>query len=152
MPAFGKHLRNSEYEAVIEYLKHLSKRWKDPDNAAPPLESKDPPAWVKRNGDGAEPHRAAGKQLFATHCVSCHGEGGKGDGVAAVALVDTWGFKITPADFTKEHLKSGPGHEDLYRTIAMGLDGTPMVGFHSVFKEEQIWELVAYVNSLKKGT
>ncbi len=150
MPAFGSHLRDSEYGAVIEYLKHLSKRWKAPENSAPPVEFTAPPVWVKMAGEDAIPQIAAGKALFATHCASCHGEKGGGDGVAGSALLDGWGFKIVPADFTRAHFKSGDHHEDIYRTIAMGLDGTPMVGFYPLFSEKQIWQLVAFINSLKK--
>lgn len=150
MPAFGNHLRDSDYEAVIVFLKYLSKRWQDPENAAPPVEVPAPPVWLRTMGEDLAPQIASGKALFSVHCVSCHGEKGQGDGVAALALMDVWGFKISPADLTREHHKSGARHEDLYRTIAMGLDGTPMIGFQPVLSGEQIWQLVAYIHSLKK--
>lgn len=35
-----------------------------------------------------------GQALYATHCVSCHGQTGEGDGPAATAL------KVRPADLT----------------------------------------------------
>jgi len=150
MPAFGSHLREEEYEAVIEYLKHLSKRWKDPENLAKPLGFKERPDWLRKTGESPQDHVAAGLALYQTHCISCHGENGKGNGPAATGLMDVWGHPIAPADFTQKHLKSGPDLEDLYRTIATGLDGTPMVGFHSLLKEEQIWDLVAYIQYLKE--
>lgn len=149
MPAFGDHLRDEEYEAVIEYLKHLSRRWRAPENVAKPLVVDKIPDWVETDRETSEAHLTAGKELYLTHCLSCHGENGEGDGLAAGALVDVWGQKIVPADFTSKHRKSGLGAGDLYRTISMGLDGTPMVGFQSVLKEEQIWELILYIQSLK---
>ncbi|MEM7015058.1 MAG: cytochrome c, partial [Verrucomicrobiota bacterium] len=82
---------------------------------------------------------------------SCHGADGEGDGPAAAeGFVDVWEHPIKPADLTRPHHKSGDGSQDLFRTIALGLDGTPMVGFSAALKEEQIWELVAYVRSIKK--
>jgi len=37
-------------------------------------------------GAGATDTRARGRQLFADHCASCHGEGGHGDGPGAATL------------------------------------------------------------------
>ena len=63
--------------------------------------------------------------------------------------MDVWGFPIAPADLTQKHFKSGDRSEDLFRTISMGLDGTPMVGFRPALSELQIWELVSYLKSIK---
>ena len=48
-----------------------------------------------------EPGLAWGKDLFLTRCASCHGEDGKGNGPAAVAL------KNPPADLTQISKKNG---------------------------------------------
>jgi hypothetical protein len=37
MPAFAHHRREHEYDAVIEYIKSFSVRWKDPENFAKPI-------------------------------------------------------------------------------------------------------------------
>ena len=81
MPTFKGHLRDSQYEAVIEYLKHLSKRWKDPKNVEPAVVLPDAPDWMKSFAE-SKPHQARGKVLFTTVCASCHGPSGKGDGEA----------------------------------------------------------------------
>jgi len=51
--------------------------------------------------------------------------------------------RIRPADLTAPHHKSGDSPRDLYRTVATGLNGTPMAGFAGQLREEEIWELVA---------
>ncbi|MBI3303275.1 MAG: c-type cytochrome [Deltaproteobacteria bacterium] len=48
-----------------------------------------------------QPLVAWGKDLFVMRCASCHGESGKGDGPAGVAL------KTPPADLTRISKKHG---------------------------------------------
>ncbi len=79
---------------------------------------------------------------------SCQGEKGKGDGPASAGLIDIWDHQIIPADLSGSHHKSGDRPEDLFRTIATGLNGTPMIGFHGLMGEESIWELVAFIQWL----
>jgi mono/diheme cytochrome c family protein len=62
-------------------------------------------------------------------------------------LLDAWGFPVRPADLKAPHLKSGDAPRDFYRTVATGLNGTPMIGFAELFTPEEIWELVAFVRS-----
>ncbi len=95
-------------------------------------------------------HTAAGQALFAQTCVPSHGVRGAGDGPGSKGLTNVWGHVAIPADLRVDHHRSGPKREDIFRTIAMGLDGTPMVGFRGAFKDEQIWELVAAVEALPK--
>jgi mono/diheme cytochrome c family protein len=61
-------------------------------------------------------------------------------------LLDAWGFPIRPADLQAPHLKSGDSPRDVYRTVATGLNGTPMIGFAELLTPEEIWELVAFLN------
>ena len=149
MPFF-ENLRDDEVDALIVYLQNLSKEWEREELRAEPLPMPDPPAWFEEP-EKRGPHAAAGAKLFATHCAACHGEKGKGDGPGGAALVDSWGHPIRPADLTAEHHKSGDRPRDLYRTIATGLNGTPMVGFAGTMKEEEIWELVAFLEELEGG-
>jgi mono/diheme cytochrome c family protein len=109
-----------------------------------------PPAWYHQKKDRAL-HAAKGKEKFVQICASCHGPEGKGDGPAAAALIDIWKNPLTPADLSEAHHKSGDEPTDLYRTIATGLDGTPMTAFLATLKPEEIWSLVAYIKSIEKA-
>jgi mono/diheme cytochrome c family protein len=146
MPAFGS-LNDSDLKALIAYIKEFSPRWEDPELKAEPIEIPEPPEWFGSK-DELGTHVAEGGKLFALHCASCHGPAGKGDGLASKGLVDIWGDRITPADLAAEHLRSGDRSGDVFRTVALGLDGTPMVGFLETLGADAIWDLVAFVATL----
>jgi len=88
---------------------------------------------------------AMGKVTFTQICAACHGDGGKGDGAAAIAL------DPKPADFTD------PAHSAFYsdmgrlHIIKNGVEGTGMVGWESSLKEEEIQAVYAYVRSLRSS-
>ncbi len=146
MPIFSQ-LHDEEVDALIVYLKNLSKSWKDPALAAKPVPMPEVPAWFASVSD-QQPHVAAGQARFALLCAVCHGEGGKGDGPGSKGLIDGWGNPIAPAVLASPHHKSGDSPRDLYRTIATGLNGTPMLGYAGSLKEDEIWELVAWILAL----
>lgn len=87
-----------------------------------------------------------GKKLYLTlKCNECHGEDGRG---AMVNFKDERGLPIHPVDLTlRETFGNGISHEDIYRTIMTGLDGTPMPAYSDLFsgKEDQAWDLVHYI-------
>lgn len=147
MPAFTK-LTDREVDAVLAYVRSFSKRWADPAAYAAPVPlPAAPPAWF-----GAGPLHAAAAQrgaaLFAAHCAACHGPAGRGDGPAAAGLRDAWDRPIAPADLAAAHFKSGDAPTDLFRTVAVGLDGTPMAGFLPALGADALWDLVAFIRTL----
>jgi mono/diheme cytochrome c family protein len=146
MPIFSQ-LHDEEVDALIVYLKNLSKNWKDPALVAKPVPMPEVPAWFSSKPD-RQPHLTAGRARFATLCAVCHGESGKGDGPGSKGLVDGWGNPIVPAALAAPHHKSGDSPRDLYRTIATGLNGTPMLGYAPSLNEAEIWELVAWIGEL----
>ena len=144
MPIFS-HLHDEEIDALLSYLKHLSRRWRDPQAAPLPVPMPEIPAWF---GTAEESRRAAAAApRYASLCAACHGDSGKGDGPAAQGLVDASGRPAPPAVLAAPHHKSGDSPSDLYRSIATGLDGTPMVGFAGQLAEGEIWELVAWIQA-----
>ena len=140
---------DEDVSSLIVYLQNLSRNWDDESLMAEPIQLPGLPEWYHK-GEKAAAHAQSGKALFAIHCSSCHGPEGHGDGPASGELIDMWEHKIVPADLSAAHHKSGDKPQDLYRTIATGLNGTPMVGFFGTLDEESIWDLVTYIKSLEK--
>ncbi len=80
------------------------------------------------------------KALYRSHCGSCHGNNGKGDGIAAYAC------DPKPADHTSDYVQSETDGS-LYFKISEGRG--PMPTFKATLTEEQIWGLVNYIRTLK---
>jgi mono/diheme cytochrome c family protein len=144
MPAF-KFLPERDRWAVIAYLKTLSKRW---------VEEKNFQEASVEVGEPTMPDEAAllaGKEVYAKmQCAKCHGPTGKGDGPSAPELKDDSGLPIKPRDFSDASQFVGASDaRGVYQTFTTGLDGTPMPSFADFLKEEQRWQLVWYVTSLR---
>lgn len=85
---------------------------------------------------------ADGKSLWATHCQSCHGKKGKGDGPKSKQL------KTEAGDFSKATTQSQTDGS-LYYKIAKGRDDMP--GFKKKIPEnDDIWSLVNYMRTMSK--
>ena len=84
---------------------------------------------------------AAGAEVFKTNCESCHGPQGHGDGPAGAAL--------DPAPKNLAELQATAGDDYLYWRINTGKEGTSMVAWKGVLTDEQIWQAVAYIRTLK---
>jgi cytochrome c oxidase cbb3-type subunit 2 len=140
MPTWHE-LTDKERLAVITFIKTFSTRWKE-EKPEPPLVIGDPPR--------ATPDLVArGKDLYTkAKCFQCHGDTGKGDGVSAPDLTDDLKFPIRPADFTRGQFKGGSTVSDVYRTMSLGLDGTPMPSFADSMNDEERWAISYYVLSL----
>ena len=81
---------------------------------------------------------AQGKKVADINCVSCHGAGGKGDGVAAAAL------SPRPADWTSAKVQSESDGEIFWK-ISTGRGAMPSWKHLS---ENDRWALVRYIRSL----
>lgn len=127
--------------ALVEHLKWLSPAFAD-DTAPPPVTVPAAPTVTPAM-------ITAGRQVFVkAGCTSCHGDAGKGDGPAAVALKDAAGNAIHPRDLTSSAFHRGSAISDIYLTITTGLDGTPMASFAKVLSADDLWAVAAYVHSL----
>ncbi len=93
-----------------------------------------------------------GKRLYEElGCATCHGADGR---KSMAHMLDQRGLSVMPMDLTRpETFGNGHSPEDIYRTLMTGLDGTPMPGYADAFKgtEEQVWDLVHYILSLREG-
>ena len=84
----------------------------------------------------------AGKALWTKHCQSCHGKTGLGDGTKAAQLDSEVG-DLTTADAQKQSDGSL-----FYKTLE-GRDEMPSFK-KKIADEEEIWQLVNFIRSLKK--
>ena len=82
-----------------------------------------------------------GRDLYVTHCQSCHGKKGKGDGTKAAQLDTECGDFTTPA-FQKE--TDGA----LYYKISEGRKDMPSFK-KKIPEQSDIWNVVNYVRTLK---
>ncbi len=104
---------------------------------------------------------ANGRELYAQNCAACHGENGAGDGVFADDLAKAGEASMQsmagatdmsmqrPADFTDSKRMLGASPALLQGKILRGGMGTGMPMWGSIFTEEQIWDLIAYLYSFQ---
>ena len=94
----------------------------------------------KTNPLGADA-ATAGADVFKANCESCHGPQGHGDGPAGAAL--------DPAPKDLAALQAQVGDDYLFWRINTGKEGTAMVSWKGILTEEQIWQTVAFIRTLK---
>lgn len=90
----------------------------------------------------SKPNAKEGKKTYDMNCAMCHGPKGAGDGAAAAAL------NPKPRNFTEGKFKYGSTDKDLFNLISKGKGAMPPWG--SVLKENQIYDVIAYIRTLKK--
>lgn len=149
MPAFAA-LSDRELRAVTEYIKFFSPKWRKAGNYSKPVNVPAAPAWFDKPEVVGE-MAARGRTTFLASCAACHGEKGDGHGPATPTLVDDWDQPSRPADLRQPALRSGSTRKDLFRVLLIGIGGTPMPGYAETLTDEQRWELVAFVESLRKS-
>ena len=88
----------------------------------------------------------AGKAKYDSLCGGCHGASGKGDGPAAAAL------KPKPQDHTNGKHMNGLTDKALFDIVKVGGVGVKksplMPAWGNTLKDDDIWNLVAYIRSL----
>ncbi|WP_447979601.1 c-type cytochrome [Candidatus Nitrospira bockiana] len=99
----------------------------------------------------------AGKRVYFTKCVWCHGVDGAGDGPAADRL---WPRprNFNQGTFKIRHTASGelplfdsrkpvPGQNDLFETVTHGLPGSAMPPWDGILSEEQRLQVLSFVTT-----
>jgi mono/diheme cytochrome c family protein len=90
-----------------------------------------------------------GRKVYMESCASCHGEDGRP--VASAVKFDEQGYPVPPRSFVDGIFKGGSEGHQLYARIVRGLRGTPMPAFEGAYGEEDIWDLIHYVQSLSRA-
>ena len=100
------------------------------------------PAGFKVKGDVEK-----GEQLYQTNCALCHGARGNGKGLAGASL------NPPPGDFT--HPRKLKTKSDWQRFLIIRDGGQKyglspsMASYGSIFKEQDIKEIILFINSFK---
>ncbi len=91
-------------------------------------------------------NQAEGRKLYTAYCASCHGETGKGDGVAAGSL------PVKPKDHTNGTVMNQMTDQSLADVISKGGGPTGKSSFMPAWgasvNEKQVRDIVAYIRSL----
>ena len=82
-----------------------------------------------------------GAKIFKTNCETCHGPQGHGDGPAGAAL--------DPGPKDLSELQKVASDDYLFWRISEGKEGTSMVAWKGILKEEQIWQVISFIRTLK---
>lgn len=84
----------------------------------------------------------AGRELYLTHCASCHGKTGKGDGGQALG-------GGTPSDLTDASWDYGATDGEIYWVIAEGIEANAdMLAYKKQLSEKEMWQIVVFVRSI----
>jgi mono/diheme cytochrome c family protein len=83
----------------------------------------------------------AGKKIYVQFCVVCHGEKGKGDGIAGISL------DPRPANHASQKVQAQTDGAIFWK-ITTGKP--PMASYKTSLTETQRWQLVNYIRELGK--
>jgi len=81
------------------------------------------------------------KKLYITNCAPCHGNGGKGDGIASASV------NPKPADHTSAAVQKETDGS-LYWKLTEGR--SPMPSYKQILTDNQRWQLINFIRSLAK--
>jgi len=83
-----------------------------------------------------------GAAVFHTNCETCHGPQGHGDGPAGQAL--------DPRPRNLAELQTKASDDFLFWRIREGKPATTMVAWKGILTDDQIWQAIAFIRTLKE--
>jgi mono/diheme cytochrome c family protein len=90
---------------------------------------------------GKEYDAVAGREIYANACLRCHGIDGKG--ALGIPLVPK------PADLTSQAVQNRLD-ASLFKRIHDGKPNTAMGAWRTTLSDDEIWDVLAYVRTLKQ--
>ena len=154
MPRFG-FISDSDLRAISEYLFYLGDR-----NAAefmieapePYQTAKGPdyPVAVQSTNPSAAPQGwptfkesglYEGKQIYVSHCLTCHGCAGNGLGTYGGTLI------VTPANFKVDPIRAMPDDQWFWH-VSEGIQGSVMPPWKESLTESQRWNVIHYIQQV----
>ena len=165
MPPWG-HLPQSDLIALARYVRQINVdavRARLEERSAEGRLSKDavPTELARRTEPGSpllvppEPafddlHWYGGRRIYLEACAPCHGA--DGNPVPEAVKFDNEGYPVPPRSFVNGIFKGGSEGHQLYARIFKGMKGTPMPAFEGAYTNDEVWDLIHYVQSLaRKG-
>ena len=113
--------------------------------AADPKEAKEK-LGAKEKQEKGDPKKGKEKYMENMRCSACHGDSGKGDGPAAIAL------NPKPRNYTDCAVMGTKSDAELFKVIK---EGGPAVGlsplmapFGSQLNDKEVWDVVAFIRSI----
>ena len=149
---FMPHHRDMSAEDLRIVAKYLEGAFMKGRPLTEPVEIPEPPGSL-----GSPGSLARGAHLYdLLQCGVCHASRRGTSGRPSSSFdPDAWGRPQHPPNLAALIFKSGPGPEDVYRTVLTGLDGTAMPAFADALepgcavRQGDGWHLVSYIMSLR---
>jgi mono/diheme cytochrome c family protein len=95
---------------------------------------------------------ATGKQFYDGNCAACHGDRAQGAvkaGITISIIEEQRGRQ--PPDLTDDQWDHGSSDGEIFTVIKRGLPPTMMAGFDGGIPDQDIWNIVNYLRSLRSG-
>lgn len=148
----GWALGDRELDALVQYLKTFSPRWRRETQASAAEVAAAPDPWRARPAEAIR----EGERVYHQEalCATCHPAYAapaprRPDPGAPVAhLEPAYGTWVLSPDFRRHPMRAGRTVDDLHRAIAFGVGGTPMPTWQGALPDRSLWALAWYVWSL----
>jgi mono/diheme cytochrome c family protein len=148
----GWSLGDRELDAVVQYLKTFSPRWRRGSPPSPAEVATAPDPWREHPAEAVrEGERVYHREAL---CATCHPAYVDAPPLrprpdAPVAHLEAaFGAWVLSPDFRRHPMRAGRSVEDLHRVIAFGVGGTPMPTWQGALPDRSLWALAYYVRSL----
>ncbi|GFO82621.1 MAG: hypothetical protein A49_22480 [Methyloceanibacter sp.] len=159
MPPWG-HLPLSDLQALAKYVKRIHLEAVTREAAKNTTSAEEAKDWIaKKTQPGPalnvppEPpfddlRWFRGRKIYVEACASCHGM--DGHPIADAVKFDGEGYPVPPRSFVNGIFKGGSEGYQLYARVIKGIRGTPMPASEGVYRDDEVWDLIHYVQSLAK--